>query len=494
MTDCDDDNDGSCTWASLIPTSFNSTLYIPSLKISVTAGSFIRYTSVGDEAMPHHVGRVIEIVASEDLVPGPERPQFLQHVPPPNQYNDDRVVVQYAKVNIFKDSQLFCGSNFQVGDDPRLLDGYQRIFQLNKYKWIPSYLIVGLTFVSTEDDAYDDCQGMSNFYVAKHRITEHGHVSVIPRHTCPPFPGRIKSFCEVWSVDHCELIFNSIRQIRQEIQRILCRVAQSQGDFAMKNAKLQLPSCSWFFIKNTMNAKGIDSNSAVKYTRPQILLSWGLVYHSCRHTGYLEVLRFDTSKKLEVFRSLFGKMAGFGVRKTRPKYSDGRVPLSLNDVLNVVVCPSKEDDATVADDTSECSLCPFQRFGITEDGIDLSYDSLDGTLLISLRYRKVVVTNESLQSLAGVGVCVAGTQLHPSSGACVESSNKRISAKIFAGMEFIDQTYVMRVHKVRRTEIHAKKVYKIHNSRTTTKVNECEEVVVYTDVENVYQKIQEMLE
>ena len=104
MTDCDDDNDGSCTWASLIPTSFNFTLYIPLLKISVTAGSFIRYTSVGDEAMPHHVGRVIEIVASEDLVPGPERPQLLQHVPPPNQYNDDRVVVQYAKVNIFKDS------------------------------------------------------------------------------------------------------------------------------------------------------------------------------------------------------------------------------------------------------------------------------------------------------------------------------------------------------------------------------------------------------
>lgn len=180
-----------------------------------------------------------------------------------------------------------------------------------------------------------------------------------------------------------------------------------------------------------MKAKGIDSISPVKYTGPQILLLWGLVYHSCWHTGYLEVLHFDTSKKLEVFRSLFGKMAGFGVRKTRPMYSDGHVPLSLNDILNVVVCPSKEEDMTVDDDASDYSLCQFQRFGITEDGIDLSYDSSDGTLLISLRYRKVVVTNESLQSLAGVGVCVAGTQLDPTSGACVESSNEQRISSVY---------------------------------------------------------------
>ena len=238
-----------------------------------------------------------------------------------------------------------------------------------------------------------------------------------------------------------------------------------------------------------MTAKGIDSISAVKYSQPQIILSWGLVYHSCQHTGYLEVLRFDTGKKLEVFRSLFGKMAGFGVRKKRPKYSDGRgVLLSLNDVLNVVLCPSNDDNVTTDDDTHDGSSYPFQRFGITDDGIDLSYDSSDGTLQILLQYRKLVVTNESLQSLAGVGVCVGGGSTDKdSSGACVESDETMIT-QIFPGMEFIDHTYLMRVQEVRSFEVHAKKVYKIHNSRMTTKVNASEEVVVYTDIKNVYQK------
>lgn len=256
--DGDDDNDGSCstTWESLIPTSFNLTLYIPSLKISVTAGSFIRYTSLVGEVSPYHVGRVIEIVACKHLIPGGyERYELLRHEPP-DQFKDEKLV-QFAKVNIFKDSQLLSGSNFQVRDDPCRLDGYQRIVQLDKFNWIPSYLVVGLAFVATEDDAYDDCQGMSNFYVATYRITESGNISIIPRHTCPPFPGKIKNFYDVWSVDHCELIFNSIPHIRQEIQRILCRVAQSQGDFAMRNSKLQLPSCSWFFIKNTMCFHGV---------------------------------------------------------------------------------------------------------------------------------------------------------------------------------------------------------------------------------------------
>ena len=150
-----------------------------------------------------------------------------------------------------------------------------------------------------------------------------------------------------------------------------------------------------------MATNGMDCIT-IKYSQPRSFLSWGLVYNSCRHTGYLDVLRFDTVNKLQVFRALFGNMAGFGVRKKRPKYSDGCFLLSVNDVLNVVLCSSEGREIY---DNTDC--LSFQRFGVTEDGIDLAYDASEGTLQIVLRYRKVVVTSESIQSLADVGVAGA---------------------------------------------------------------------------------------
>lgn len=495
----------STRWESLNPTSFKNTLYIPQLKISVTAGSFVRYDSgLGDEKSIK-VGRVVDVVTSINFVPGDlESHPLIRFATPPDELKDD-MPVQYAKVNIFQDRQLFSGDEnckFPLGEG-RFRDGWKRIVQLDAFEWIPSYSIVGLAFIAFEDDdhAFDDCKGMSNFYVTRYRISRDGDVSIIPKHTCPPFPGRIKSFRELWSVDHCELLFKAIQQIRQEMQRVLCRVAQSQGDFAVKNTKLHLPSCSWYFIKNAMAVGGVDSISTVKYSQPQGILSWGLSYNSRRRTGYLDVLRFDTETKLDVFRGLFGKMAGYGVRKKRPRYSDGPFLLSINDVVNAV-CPSKrnetDDDEQRADSSSVCSV--FQRFGVTEDGIDLAYDSSEGTLQILLRYRKIIVTNESLHSLSGAGVCYTG--FVPSDS---NEEERTCRDDIIPGMEFIDGNYVMQINEVRQRstipsstmEIHAMKVYKILDDvgagGRTTKVH-AKEIVVYRDVESVYRKIQEMLE
>lgn len=471
----------STSWESLTPTSFKNTVYIPSLKILVTAGSFVRYSSSTGHGS-QCVGRIVEVVTSIDLVPNDERLSLI-HLAPPGGTLANEIPVQFAKVNIFQDRQSFSSCIFPAVENDRF-HGWQRIVQVDTFDWIPSYLIVGLAFVAFEDydAAFDDCKGMSNFYVAKYRITGRSNVSVIPRHTCPPYPGRIESFQKLWSVDYCELTFNTIRQIRQEMQRILCRIAQSQGDFSMKNTKLHLPSCTWYFIKNAMAAEGVDCISTVKYSQPRAFLSWGLAYHSCRHTGYLDVLRFDTAKKLNAFRGLFGKMAGYGVRKKRPRYSDGPFLLSLNDVLNAVVCPSSEEEGDGSDDET------FQRFGITDDGIDLAYDSQEGTLQISLRYRKFVVTNESLHSLADVGVMNPRKQAHH-----LQSGNDVIR-NIIPGMEFIDGKFVMRIHEVRDAAVHAKKVYMIlDSSGRTSKVNALE-IVVYRDVETVLQKIHEMLE
>ena len=87
-------------------------------------------------------------------------------------------------------------------------------------------------------------------------------------------------------------------------------------------------------------------------------------------------------------------MAGYGVRKKCPRYSNGRFLLSINDAINAIVCRSEGDNDSVPDDET------FQRFGVTEDGIDLCYDADDSTVQISLRYRKLIVTNNSLQLLA----------------------------------------------------------------------------------------------
>ena len=63
------DNDGmtqsqqpasSTSWEILNPTSFKNTIYIPSLKISVTAGSFVKYRRSVDGSP--HVGRVVDVV------------------------------------------------------------------------------------------------------------------------------------------------------------------------------------------------------------------------------------------------------------------------------------------------------------------------------------------------------------------------------------------------------------------------------------------------
>ena len=466
----------STSWEELIPTSYMITAYIPSLKSSVTAGSFVRYCKgrEGDEDAGSHrrVGRILEVVASLDLVPNNvERHELMLDVAA---QQDTEIPVQYVKVNYFQDRRSLSDCNFPSSlEDNRFdADGWQRIVQTDVSDWIPSYLIEGLAFIAFEDDdAFDDCKGMLQFYVAKYRIESGTRVvSIIPKHTCRPFAGQIDSFCKLWSTDFCQLAFNTIRHMRQEMQKILCRVAQSQGDFSGKNVKVYLPSCAWCFIKDAMANKGVHSTASVKFSRPRVSLSWGLSYCSHRHTGHLDILRFDTDKKLDAFRSLFGAMAGYGVRKKRPRYSDGRFLLSINDVLNAVICRSEgaDDDAAPNDET-------FQRFGVTEDGIDLCYDADESLVQISMRYRKLVVTNNSLHLLAGVGVTSsAGGTYKPVVGhdADDDSGNEEVIHQIHPGMEFIDGDFIMQVHKVHGSAIHAKRWYKIVDSTgRTVRVN-----------------------
>jgi hypothetical protein len=149
----------STMWQSLVPTSFKSTLYLSSLKISVTAGAFVRFSK--GKAASNYVGRLVDVVTSLDLVDGHES-HALSNL---SENVENKAPVQFAKGNIFKDLHMLCDSNFPAGHDCRFhAGGWQRIVQLNQYEWVPSYSIAGLVFVTLEDDTLllEDCQGMSD--------------------------------------------------------------------------------------------------------------------------------------------------------------------------------------------------------------------------------------------------------------------------------------------------------------------------------------------
>jgi hypothetical protein len=342
---------------------------------------------MGEQLTPPQVGRILDVAPSISSIPHAELHPHLNTFTVQNDTPS-----HFARVNLFQDQLLITDRSFPMYNFSKR-DGWQQVVQLDKYKWIPCHLITGLSFVFTEQHlsshSFDDCHAMHNLFVLKYCVNSDGIiVSDVPQDTCPPFASCINQFSKLWSVCYCKLVFNSTQQIRQEMQRILCWVAQSQGDFSMKNAKLQFPSCSWYYLKSTMESHGIRTISTIPYSQARSILSWGLAYESRSHFGFLDVLRIDTKEKLRAFHAMLGTTARYGVRKKRPKYNDGKALLSMNDVINVVLCPSQGDLAS--DDDS------FQRFGVTDDGIDLAYDHSEGMLQIVIQYCKVVITCESL--------------------------------------------------------------------------------------------------
>ena len=519
----------AASWDDVKPSSFKTTLYLPTLRVAVAAGSFILYDSNSSTTVFHapdttdvasstvtesnelheHVGRIIEVVdAVESIQDLQISPSFRCAMRAWQEQDSSALTeVQYVKVNVFEDHALFPNKLFPGKSDQECLSEtslakWQRLVQLCRYVWIPTTAVLGLSFVFPEQadgelvaHTFDDCRGMYNVYLLQHRIDSAGVVSCIPRNECPPFPTFLESFRNLWAVDHSQMIFNGIRQIRQNMQQSLCRVAQSQGDFSVKKTKLQLPNCCWYYIKNVLaSAKEIRNVSTiVTYSQPKTVLSWGLSLHSSPYVGSLDVIRFDTKEKMDVFRRLFGIMAGFGVRKRRPKYSDGKAPLSLNDVLNIISPPSRRSEDDVCDGAG--GHHSFKLFGITRDGIDLAYDAADGVLQITLRYRKMVVTNSSLALLSSVGVAAENP---PDDGSSSDSS-VLAHDDISPGMEFVDHMYIMQVQESFANKVCAKRVYKIVRNESgrsrTLKLQSSEQTVIYyTDIAYVLRQLQKMIE
>ena len=191
-------------WEALNPTSFGSTIYLHCLKVSITAGSFVMYNLTCDSTP--QIGRVVDVVSTRDSVPQEDDTRHLiLEGPSPgcSSSSDATMPVQFVKVNLFKYISSFGEGRFPITDEEDTMtstcdNGWKIVVQVDEYCWIPSLAICNLSFVFMYDDVssglYDDCRGMYNFFVLKHRVAQKGCVSADPRDACPPFPGCIEGF------------------------------------------------------------------------------------------------------------------------------------------------------------------------------------------------------------------------------------------------------------------------------------------------------------
>ena len=191
---------------------------------------------------------------------------------------------------------------------------------------------------------------------------------------------------------------------------------------------------------------------------------------------------------MKAFRDVFGCASGYGVRKKRPRYQEGKFLLNMNDVINVVCCYHDEEGSP---QQQENSGVPFQRFSVMEDGIDLLYNEHEGILQLVVRYCRVVVTNDSIQSLASIGVGTCTSMVY---GSDITTSTTTTGA-ITPGMDFMDGDYLMHVTSVRDNVVNAQRKYKVVGNRSIAiDTCDCDNNIEYTDVFDVRNRIQAMLE
>lgn len=162
--------------------------------------------------------------------------------------------------------------------------------------------------------------------------------------------------------------------------------------------------------------------------------------------------------------------------------------LNINDVINVVHFPVNEVD----DGRDPSANTTFQRYGVMEDGIDLVYDVNDGVLQVVVRYRKLVVTKESVPLLRSVGVIFRGDD-----NKYLQGNNVRAAVtdtpEISSGMEFMDRGYLMRITSVADNVVYARRTYKLLGNRSV-RVHGCDNEIAFTNIVDINNRIQEMLD
>lgn len=156
----------STTWETLSEMSFNHTVYVPCLKLSITSGSFVVYTANNetdsDNCVPR-VGRVLEVVSSIEMVSQSERfPAIQESFEVDSTTSTNEMPIQFVKVNVFKNRSLLSDTEFPVDDGqsfPTRTSGgnWQVVVQLEEYDWIKPDAITNLAFVFPDEAVTSHC-------------------------------------------------------------------------------------------------------------------------------------------------------------------------------------------------------------------------------------------------------------------------------------------------------------------------------------------------
>lgn len=135
---------------------------------------------------------------------------------------------------------------------------------------------------------------------------------------------------------------------------LCCTIA---GDFAVRSSKMRLPSsCYWYFIKNTVKAKGIDQSIlAAKYniqTPPNLTFMDSCeAFMSTAYWSLVQVLPFGMLAVLKIGSALAAHWwlrLGYAARRAKqPIPSDCYVLLGLIDGLRLIFCFKRK----------QCNIC-----------------------------------------------------------------------------------------------------------------------------------------
>jgi hypothetical protein len=171
---------------------------------------------------------------------------------------------------------------------------------------------------------------------------------------------------------YSQRIWTSLEMFWDLLVKTLNPYSQHQGDFAWKSQKVPyFPPEAWDYLSVCSFQRGLSV--VVFHTRSLRSRLFGpMKASSFRVKRAAELLRFETPNDLHLFRSLFGELSTYGIRRRRAKI--GQVLcITDNTAMHAVIGSETKEQVTWA------------NMRTLLDGIDLLYDGVN--LKVNVRYR-----------------------------------------------------------------------------------------------------------
>ena len=171
---------------------------------------------------------------------------------------------------------------------------------------------------------------------------------------------------------YSQRIWTSLEMLRDLLVKTLNSYSQHQGDFARKSQKVPyFPPEAWDYLSVCSFKRGLSV--VAFHTRSLRSRLFGpMKASSFRVERAAELLRFETRDDLHLFRSLFGELSTYGIRRRRPKIGQ-ILCITENTAMHAVIGSETKEQVTSA------------NMRTLHDGIDLIYDGVE--LKVNVRYR-----------------------------------------------------------------------------------------------------------